>query len=311
MKKTKLKNLVISLLRNHILIRTSVVFLILGKSYNSLLLLRNVIENLVYKRLNRKYRNKAANYYNYMNKKKYCHQKSDIIWFCWFQGIENAPLIVKACYRSIVKNFSNKKVIVITSTNYTQYVNIPDFILNKYKDGYINKTTFSDILRLELLIKYGGLWIDATVFCTGNKLISQINNSNLFMYQILKPGFDGHTIRFSSWLIYSKSNNEVLILTRYLMYEYFSSNKKLITYFLLHNFLEIAVSFYQEEYKNILPASSEAPHEMLFKLFCRFDKSEYDFICSQSDFHKLTYKFNNEETFKDRTFYHHIINLNK
>ena len=32
--------------------------------------------------------------------------------------------------------------------------------------GQITKTHLSDLLRLELLIRYGGTWIDATVFCT-------------------------------------------------------------------------------------------------------------------------------------------------
>jgi hypothetical protein len=38
--------------------------------------------------------------------------------------------------------------------------------LEKYQKKIIDNTHFSDLLRLELLIKYGGTWIDASVLVT-------------------------------------------------------------------------------------------------------------------------------------------------
>ena len=32
------------------------------------------------------------------------HKRNKIIWFCWLQGIENAPEVVKACYRSLQRH---------------------------------------------------------------------------------------------------------------------------------------------------------------------------------------------------------------
>ena len=32
------------------------------------------------------------------------HKRSKQIWFCWLQGIENAPEVVKACYRSLQRH---------------------------------------------------------------------------------------------------------------------------------------------------------------------------------------------------------------
>ena len=38
-------------------------------------------------------------------------EKSNKIWICWFQGIENAPELVKACYNSVLKNYKDKEII--------------------------------------------------------------------------------------------------------------------------------------------------------------------------------------------------------
>ena len=39
--------------------------------------------------------------------------------------------------------------------------------MEKWEKGRIPAAMFSDLLRVELLIKYGGTWIDSTVLCTG------------------------------------------------------------------------------------------------------------------------------------------------
>jgi len=62
------------------------------------------------------------------------HQLRKIVWFCWLQGIQNAPTIVKACYNSLerhlvqgeglkVKGFEIK---VIDNENWKEYVELPE-----------------------------------------------------------------------------------------------------------------------------------------------------------------------------------------
>ena len=44
----------------------------------------------------------------------------DCIWICWWQGLENAPEIVKRCVASIQKHAGNHKIIMITDENYKE-----------------------------------------------------------------------------------------------------------------------------------------------------------------------------------------------
>lgn len=89
------------------------------------------------------------------------------IWVCWWQGLEQAPEIVKECVKSIHRQAGAHRVTVITEVNYREYVRIPDWLEDKYRAGIISRTHFSDVLRLFLLAEYGGLWLDASVFCAG------------------------------------------------------------------------------------------------------------------------------------------------
>ena len=74
--------------------------------------------------------------------------------------------IVKICVESIKKNAGDHRVIILTDDNYKQYVDIPEWVEEKKKKGVISRTHYSDILRLSLLARHGGMWIDSTFYCT-------------------------------------------------------------------------------------------------------------------------------------------------
>ena len=88
------------------------------------------------------------------------------IWVCWWSGEEDAPALVKQCIKSIRNNAGEHPVNFITEKNYVKYLKIPDYILEKVASGKMCVANFTDYLRVSLLEKYGGLWLDATIFCT-------------------------------------------------------------------------------------------------------------------------------------------------
>lgn len=87
------------------------------------------------------------------------------VWVCWLQGEENMPAVVRECIKSIKGNVpQGTEVVLITAQNLREYVDFPDYIYRYIKNGRLTLTHFSDIIRMALLSKYGGLWIDSTVF---------------------------------------------------------------------------------------------------------------------------------------------------
>ena len=151
------------------------------------------------------------------------------IWICWFQGLENAPDIVKNCVESVRYWNPDKEIIIITSENMNQYVRFPEYILKKWRQGIITNTHLSDLLRLELLITYGGLWVDATTYLTG-PLPQYITRNDFFVYR--NGWMDMEMINMGSWLMYAKTtNNSLLCMTRDLLYEYWKKYNYLKNYF--------------------------------------------------------------------------------
>lgn len=287
-------------------------FVLLGKDKKALEILRLSAQYKIKHNLEKKYKKEIETFQsNFRDNKP--HVTSNKVWVCWFQGLDNAPDLVKRCYESLKQNLTDREIILITSDNMCDYVDFPEYILDKWKCGQITHTHMTDLLRLELLIKYGGMWIDATVLCTSKRenIPNYFFDSDLFLYQILKPGRDGQAQFISSWLISAKSNNKVLMMTRFLCYEYWKRNDKMVDYFLLHDFIAISLEYNEKEWNQIIPRDNASPHMLLLRLFDKYDEKIWDAIIEQTPFHKLSYKFNDDQKELNGTYYKILLGRKK
>ena len=66
----------------------------------------------------------------------------DCIWICWWQGLENAPEIVKRCVASIQKHAGNHKIIMITDENYKEFISFPMWIEGNTREELSPKLIF-------------------------------------------------------------------------------------------------------------------------------------------------------------------------
>lgn len=87
------------------------------------------------------------------------------IWVFWGQGEESMPALIKACYKQLVA-LNGDAVTLVTNRNLREFLDIPAEIYEKVERGTITWAHFSDIIRTSLLARYGGLWLDATVWTT-------------------------------------------------------------------------------------------------------------------------------------------------
>lgn len=229
--------------------------------------------------------------------------ENKIIWICWFQGYENAPPIVKACINSVKKYMGDTyEVKLITENNMKNYIKFPDHILEKYRKGYMSRTHLSDLLRAELLITYGGIWIDATVLLT-SPIPPIIQNSEFFVFR-----FD-HEIEpriASSWFIVAKPYNKILMLTRDLLYQYWRDYDLLFHYYLFHYFFRIAVEKFPEEWKPVIMSFFGNNRTLTYDLFRPWNEEQMDYYKEISFCQKLTYKLDIPKEIEG-TFYKKIL----
>lgn len=237
------------------------------------------------------------------------HEKNNKVWICWLQGMENAPEIVQICYASLKRYLIDREIIVITEENINQYVEFPEHIQRKYKEGIIPCAQFTDLLRLELLIRYGGTWIDSTVLCTGNvndnHNINDYLNADLFLFQFLKRD-ETKSRGISNWFITASTNQKVLLILRDMLYQYWRDYDCLVAYFIFHIFFSMIAGELPEEIKKIPRRSNQYCFYLEHRLGDRYQEEWMQELTSRCCFHKLNRRLWNEAEGKRNSFLERI-----
>ncbi len=234
------------------------------------------------------------------------HQRSNIVWFCWLQGLEQAPPIVKACLASLKLHLTDKEIKIVTEDNWREYVELPEHIVHRWEKKQIPPSLFTDLLRLQLLIRYGGTWIDSTVLCTGSEHAKEFLDSDLFLFQFRAPdttpaSFEG----ISNWFITSCTNNDILLVLRDMLFAYWKDYDCTLYYFIFHVFFSMIAKEYSQKI-------AEMPYGYSIWSFTLenhweepFNQRKWDKLTSLVNFHKLYYKI--DDKLKDRSNYYHWI----
>lgn len=295
-------------MKNGTFFTSTLMRLLLGKSRTAHLLCSFSAQMKIKEKLEKQYLPALKSFNASYSDADYTHNRSSKIWVCWFQGIENAPELVKRCYQSMQDHLPGREITLITEENMSSFVQFPDHILDKWKKGMIPPAHMSDLLRLELLIRYGGTWIDATVLFTGDCAPDDYRfDSDLFFYQMLPPGRGGHTHIASSWFITAGTNNQVLMAVRHLLYEYWKTHTALVDYFLFHDFFIMELQQQPQLWQSVLPMDVSLPSHLQYNFFKTYSEDQWKHICSITPMHKLSYKFAPEKAEIENTFYRHVM----
>lgn len=229
------------------------------------------------------------------------HERPDIIWFCWLQGMASAPEIVKVCYQSLKANIENREIVLLTQENISDYVQFPDYIQEKFRKRRIPFAHYSDLLRLELLIRYGGTWIDSTVLCCNKDYAREILDSDFFLFQLRQRGHI-NMIGISNWFITSTTNNVMLLILRDMLYEYWKRYDCVVDYFVFHLFFMMIADYHQEEIDKMPKFNNRWPLMLSEMIADQYDEEQFSKISQHTSFHKLSYRLK-EGVKREGTYY--------
>ena len=231
---------------------------------------------------------------------------SNCIWLCWWQGKENAPEIVKKCITSIEKNAGNYPVIILTEDNYKEYIDIPEWIQEKYKKGIISRTHYSDILRIELLSMYGGIWLDSTFFC-----VDSINEYfELPVWSVKRPDYGHDSVACGYFANYSlgcnSENKKIFKVIKDFLEEYWLKNDIIVDYLFLDYLIVLAQKYNKnvEEYFKKIGPNNPNCDELVKILNEEYNEAKWEELKKDTKLFKLTWKqsFIKEKNGK-KTFY--------
>lgn len=139
----------------------------------------------------------------------------------WDQGFENAPIVVKKCVLTWKKHNPTWNIILLDNSNLSQYI---DLKLELPNNVSISKASLSDVIRICLLEKYGGLWVDATTYCVKplDDWLSQYITSGFFAFYVLN---EAQYELISSWFLYGDKDNYIIQKQKQSVIDYIHKSK--------------------------------------------------------------------------------------
>ena len=219
------------------------------------------------------------------------YKEGDTIWVMWWQGADaEKPSLIETCIESVKKNRGVYKVILIDQYNYRDYIDIPQLILDKFNRGIIGIAAFSDYIRFALMEKYGGWYLDATIYVT--RPIQQPENS---FYSIKSGDYSDHIskAKWSAYLWYLPQGHPLSVFVHKAFDDYWTHHDNMVNYFLIDR---IVRTFYERvlEFKiQVDSLNCDNPnHFFLQREGCElvYDGETWIYLCGMNHFFKCDRK---------------------
>ncbi|MBK8618590.1 MAG: hypothetical protein IPN96_16085 [Anaerolineales bacterium] len=130
------------------------------------------------------------------------------LWIFWSQGVSQAPFIVRKCINSWKEKNPDWEIFVLNKDNLSKYIHL-DLPSGKFEKLPLAKQ--SNLIRLQLLSEYGGVWADATTFCMKplNDWIDDYASSGFFAFY--RPGPDR---LLSNWFLACEKGCRIVLKLR-------------------------------------------------------------------------------------------------
>ena len=167
-----------------------------------------------------------------------------IAWVSWWQGEEAAPALIKLALTSLRRNLTGVDVRVVTASNFRDYSTLSPALLSRLEHGDISATQFSDALRMNLIHRHGGIWIDASVLAPVPVPVELFDRPFYTLRAKPEPGspFVSHN-RWTGFLVGGAPGQLAFAFVNDLLEEYWANNRAPVNYFLIDFGMALA---YQE-----------------------------------------------------------------
>ena len=213
------------------------------------------------------------------------------IFSIWLQGEDKAPSIVKACWRSIRENCT-QPLVVLDAESIFDWISLPDYVVRKWKEGKMRHAHFTDICRLALLERYGGLWLDSTDFVSA-PIPEWILDEDFFVFG------SGDTLRgcysfIQNCFIRARRGSYLLSAWLEAVLRYWQREDSTIDYFvhqLIFEKLIMCDSKARELYDRMPKVAQDPTHTVWFgNADNAYDPELFRSLCASAVFQKTEYK---------------------
>ena len=200
------------------------------------------------------------------------------VWMLWDKGWDKAPPLQAMCLRSFQRHNADFKIHAMNLSEAEKLINRKQY----YTDNSWNKATIqakSDIIRVELLGAYGGVWADATVYCNEPlsnwiyKLRIEDTLGGFFAYERTDEKVNEQSAPWiASWFLIATTTSRIIKIWSDTVRRAWASDPlppKILGYYWIHRIfanLTKTSSVFQQDFENVAFMSAKGP-------CCRFNLS--------------------------------------
>lgn len=234
------------------------------------------------------------------------------VWSMWWQGEEHADKLFRMCIDS-ARRHTGQEVVTLSKDNYENYFEIPEYILQKNREGKIALQHICDLMVVSIMAAEGGFFTGATVWWSQDKGEDFLRTPFFVCKAETKRKY---LMSRSRWVGYVMGGNKEFPLfpfTRDCLLEYWRKCDKAVDYLMMDYIFELA-------YRNIpcvkemidsAPDNNLLRNELINKLSEPYDAEAFKRYTEGDTFlYKLSWKFGNkaEKTADGRiTNYGHML----
>ena len=171
------------------------------------------------------------------------------VWVFWLQGKEKMPELIRICHQSIESFAGSHPIKLLDKDNIRDYVSFSDDVWNRVEKGGLKVQHLADMIRVQLIRKYGGLWLDASVFCHKEIPEAVFQKPVFSLKGELMPEFVSKN-RWTTFLMGGLPGNVLCSFLDDFFMEWSNSRRPFIDYFMLDCAISLA-------YENIPAVRSE------------------------------------------------------
>ena len=235
-------------------------------------------------------------------------EQSYKIWVLWWQGLDNAPPIVRKCIQRIYKMYPNHEIVLLTQNNISDYIHLEQKMLDLVSENKIAYAHLSDVIRMRMMHQYGGTWMDATLYFTD---VIDLNKPLVTLH--LRCNVRSKNVAQGKWCTYFVGGVEKSILVAFVdgfLKEYWGKETKVIDYLLLDYIIQLGYLHIPRIRTLIdgVPYNSAGVDILQKNMNNPYNHDVYLKICKDTCVHKLSYKFEPVEYVNGvPTFYRNLI----
>jgi hypothetical protein len=208
------------------------------------------------------------------------------IWQFWEQGADEAPPVVKACLRSVQRNKGDRQLVVLDDRTIENHIELPGHVWDKR--ARMSRQHFSNFIRLSLLHRHGGTWLDATILLR-QPVPPEIEREDFYILRETTR----HPRLVETWFMHAHKGHPLVETVLHGLADYWKKYDELHEYFMFPYHFEASLLLHRRLRRDFLrmpQISAEQPHELQWQLFNPFDEAAHRAVFDRFWLHKLTHR---------------------